>query len=119
MDEIAELNRRLEEHSKELMAVSLEYARVSADAARKRSVYDVAKAQAQLKVMVECKDWKVDQQKAEALLRCESQMIDARLAESHRDSLSQRLRSVSASLTAIQSQCRLLKTENDINGYRT
>lgn len=119
MDDVSELNRRLEEHSKELMAVSMEYTRVAADAARKRSVYDVAKAQALLKVMVECKDWKVDTQKAEALLRCESQMIEARIAEAHRDSLSQRLRSVSASLTAVQTQATLLRAEQSLDRYRT
>lgn len=118
MDEITELNRRLDEHSNELMACSLEYARLAADAVSKRNVYDVAKAKALLRVSKDHKEWKVDAQKAQMLLECEPQMIDARISEAHESAMKLRLKAISDSLTAVQTKARLLKTESDLNGYQ-
>lgn len=119
MDDIAELNRRLDEHSSMLLKDSVEYARLAREAVDARNAYDLAKAKAQLKVAVEHKEWKVDAQKAQAMIDCNSQMIDARIAEAHLDAMKMRLKAVSESLSAVQTKARLLKTESDLNGYRT
>lgn len=118
MNEIDELNRRLDEHSNDLLKSSLEYPRLASDAVMKRNMYDVAKARAMLSVSVEHKDWKVDAQKAEVLLRCEPQMIEARIAEAHADAMKLRLKAVADSLSAVQTKARLLKTESDLNNYK-
>lgn len=115
MDDVTELNRRLEEHSTMLLNDSREYAKIAREAVEARNTLDLARARALLTI----KEGTVDFKKAQATLLCESQMIAARIAEAHLDALQTRLKSVSASLTAVQSQCRLLKTESDLNNYRT
>lgn len=118
-DEVSELNRRLDEHSNILMRDSREYARLAREAVNARNTYDVVKAKAQLKVRIECKGFTVDEKKAQVLLMCEPQMVDARIAEAHLDAMKQRLRSVSDSLTAVQTKAALLKTESNLNNYKT
>lgn len=120
MDEITELNRRLDEHSSMLLNDSREYAKIARESVDTRNTLDLARAKAMLSVKIECtgQGWTVDMQKAEALLRCEREMVDARIAESHLDSLKMRLKSVADSLSAVQTKARLLKTESDLNGYQ-
>lgn len=119
MDEIAELNRKLDEHSKELLKCSMEYARLRSDAVTKRNVYDVAKAKALLKISVEHKDWKVDAQKAQMILECEPQMIEARISEAHEEAMKLRIKALGDSLTSVQTQAALLRTEQSLDRYRT
>jgi hypothetical protein len=119
--EIDELNRLLDEHSQDLLKSSLEYPRLAADAVNKRNAYDVSKAKATLRVATAHagdKGWTVDRREAQVLLECEPQMIEARIAEAHAESMKVRLKAVADSLSAVQTRCRLLKTESDLNGYR-
>lgn len=115
MDEISELNQRLEEHSKMLLNDSREYAKIAREAVEARNAYDLARA----KALITIKEGTVDIKKAQATLLCEPQMLDARIKEAHLEALKMRLRSVADSLSAVQSQCKLLKTESDLNNYRT
>lgn len=115
MTEIDDLNRRLDEHSRMLLKDSLEYARLARKAVEARNAYDLAKARALLKV----KEGTVSEKAAQATLECEPQMIEARISEAHLDAMKMRLKAVEGSLSAIQTQCRLLKTESELNGYRT
>jgi hypothetical protein len=115
MDEIGELNRRLDKHSHMLLNDSREYARLAREAVDARNAYDLAKARSLLKI----KDGTVIEKSAQATLECEPQMIDARIAEAHLDALKMRLRAVSDSLSAVQTKARLLKTESELSGYTT
>lgn len=94
MSEVEELNRRLDEHSDMLLKDSREYARLAADAVTKRNFYDLGKARALLKI----KDGTVAEKAAQALLECEPQMIEARIAEAHLDAMKMRLKAISDSL---------------------
>jgi hypothetical protein len=113
MDEVTELNRRLDEHSNMLLADSREYARLAADAVTKRNAYDLAKARALLRA----KDGTIPEKAAQVTLECEPQMMEARIAEAHLDAMKMRLKAVSDSLSAVQTKARLLKTEADLNGF--
>lgn len=115
MDEVAELNRRLDEHSEMLLRDSREYASLARKAVDARNTYDLAKSRALLKI----KDGTVAEKAAQAQLECEPQMVEARIAEAHLDALKMRLKAVSDSLPAVQTKARLLKTEADLNNYRT
>ena len=114
MSEVEELNRRLDEHSAILLRDSMEYAKLARKAVESRNVYDIAKSRALLKI----KDGTVAEKTAQATLECEPQMIEARIAEAHLDAMKTRLKSVSDSLSAVQTKARLLKTESDLNNYR-
>jgi hypothetical protein len=121
MNEIDELNRRLDEHSDMLLGDSLAYARLSGKAVDTRNSYDLARAKATLRVSVEHKGdkgWTVDRIQAQVMLECEMQMTEARIAEAHLDAMKMRLKAVSDSLSAVQTKARLLKTEGELAGYR-
>ena len=121
MSELDELNRRLDEHSKELMTRSDEYRTQALKVVEARNAYDLARAKAMLRTASEHqgdKSWTVDRIKAEALVLCEPQMTEARIAEAHLDAIKTRLSAVSDSLSAVQTQARLLKTEAAVNNYR-
>lgn len=113
MDEITELNRRLDEHSSMLLNDSRAYAEVSREAVEARNAYDLARAKALLTI----KEGTVDAKKAQVTLMCEPQMLEARIKEAHQEALKMRLKSVADSLSAVQTKARLLKTESDLNGY--
>ena len=119
--EVGELNRRLYEHSEALLKDSKDYAKLARKAVDARNNYDVAKAKARLIVRTDpaFSGWSVAEKDAQALLLCEAEMIEARVCEAHLESQGKRLRAVEASLSAVQSQARLLSTESQLNNYRT
>lgn len=121
MSEVTDLNDRLRQHSEMLLKNSTEYAKLARAAVDARNAYDVAKAKAQLIVRTDkaTVSYSVAEKAAEVLIRCEPEMIEARISEAHLDAMSRRLRAVEASLGAIQSQAKLLKTESNLNRYET
>jgi hypothetical protein len=113
MDEVAELNRRLDEHSRMLLGDSLAYADLASKAVNARNAYDLAKARALLRA----KEGTIPEKAAQVTLECEPQMMEARIAEAHLEAMKMRLKAVSDSLSAVQTKARLLKTEADLNGF--
>lgn len=121
MSEIAELNKRLLAHSTELMEKSYEFMGLAHDAAHSRNEYDMAKSRARLTIATDSVmgKWKVDEKTAQVMIMCEQQMVKARIAEAMVDACKMRLRAVEASLSAVQSQARLLKVDSQLDNYRT
>lgn len=119
MSDVSDLNRRLREHSEELMSKSNEYRDLAKDAVLKRNAYDMAKVRAQLTVRTDplMSKWSVAEKAAQVTVMCEAEMVQARIAEARLDACKMRLRAVEASLSAIQSQARLLKTEASLDRY--
>lgn len=119
MSESFDLNRRLIEHSKELMERSKEYSDLAHDAVMSRNSYDMAKSRARLVVRTDplMSKWTVAEKDAQVLILCESEMVSARVSEAMLDACKMRLRAVEASLGAIQSQAKLLRTEVSLAGY--
>lgn len=121
MSESFDLNRRLIEHSRELMEKSADYAKVARRAVDARNVYDVARAKMTLAVRTDpiMSKWTIPEKSAQVTVMVEQEMVTARVEEAHLDSLKMKLRAVEASLGAIQSQVKLLKTEMSMAGYST
>lgn len=120
MSEVLNLNERLQHHSDLLLKDSKEYARLARLAVDARNKYDVEKAKAQLLVRTDkdTREYSVAEKAAEVLLRCQNAMTDARIAEAHVEAMGRRLRAVEASLGAIQSQAKLLRTEASLDHYQ-
>lgn len=120
MSESFDLNRRLIEHSKELMEKSADYAKVARRAVDARNAYDVAKAKMTLVVRTDptFSKWTVAEKSAQVTVMVEQEMVNARIQEAHLDSLKMKLRAVEASLGAIQSQVKLLRTEVSMGAYQ-
>lgn len=103
------------------MEKSAEYAGLAVDAVRCRNTYDLAKAKTLLIVRTDpaMAKWTVGEKDAQVTVMCESQMVSARISEAMLDACKMRLRAVEASLGAIQSQAKLLRTEVGLAQYQT
>lgn len=112
MSDVAKINQELVEFSKKLAIASNEYTEACVDSAIKRSDYDVAKAKAMLKA-----DGKtVAERDAEVMIICEPTMREARIAESMRDALKERIRALQSVLNACQTRAAFLKAEMQLAG---
>lgn len=121
MSEIRDLKDRLQAHSQLLLDAS-DALSVDARAARElRNDYDVARAQERLKIKTDpaCQGFTVAEKDAVVILACEVLMRETTIAETEVDSLKIRIRAVADSLTAVQSEVRLVKTEADLSKYDT
>jgi hypothetical protein len=119
MTEIDELNRRLDEHSKDLLEYGRDFAVLNGDAIRKRLIYDQTKSDATIVVAEQFSDLKVDAQKAKVMQLCREEMAAARVAEGKVEDLKMLIKTTEGSLSAVQTKARNLKTESDLNNYKT
>lgn len=121
MSNLADLNNQLQSHSKELMEKSYEYMGLAHDAAQRRNEYDMAKSRARLTVRTDpaMAKWNANEKEAQVIILCENEMVRARIAEAMLDACKMRLRGIEASLSAVQSQARLLKVDADLDRVRT
>jgi len=113
-DDAARITKELADCSERLTLAIEEYADSCREAANKRSDYDVAWAKSLLKSQLKT----VAERESEAVIVCESAMRDARIAESMRDALRERIRALSAILNSIQTRASFLKEEMRLTDRR-
>lgn len=112
MSEIAEINTELTRLSRGLEAAAGEFDAACRDFATKRSVYELARAHALLRANLKT----AGEREAQAVIACEAQMRDSRIAEAIRDSLKERIRSLQSVLNATQTRAAFLKEEMRLSG---
>ncbi|MGI8655435.1 MAG: hypothetical protein ACR2LC_09475 [Pyrinomonadaceae bacterium] len=112
MSDVNKINNDLLGLTKKLAESSNEYQDLLLDAVMKRNDYDVAKAKAFLKA--EGKN--VEEKKAIALLACETEMREARIAEAMLEGMKARLRALADSLSATQTRASNMKQEMKLAG---
>lgn len=112
MSDQAKINQELLDYSKKLAIASNEYTDACLQAAIKRSDYDVEWAKGMLKVEGKT----VSDREAEATIICEYVMREARIAESMRDGLKERIRALQSVLNATQTRAAFLKAEMQLAG---
>lgn len=112
MSDVAKISAELARYSEKLAIATNQYSDACRDAAEKRSTYDVEKAKALLRSKLDT----VSERQAEAVISCEVVMREARIAESLREALKERVRALEAVLNATQSRAGFLKEEMRLTG---
>jgi len=112
MADVAKINQELTEFSRKLAVASNEYTEACLEAAIKRSDYDVAKAKAMLK----SEGKTVSDRESEVTIVCETVMREARISESTRDALKERIGALQSVLNATQTRAAFLKAEMQLAG---
>lgn len=110
--DVATISAELTRYSKSLAEATNQFSDACRDAAEKRSTYDIERAKSLLRSQLKT----VTEREAEALIACEVPMREARIAESLRDALKERVRALEAVLTACQSRASFLKEEMRLTG---
>ena len=104
------LNDDLESTSKELLAECDELAKTARDYAVKENAYRLAKAKAMLKA-----EGTVDMKKAQVDEICQRERLDSHIAEGLLDATRERVRSLRAVLSALQTIANSHKAEADFD----
>lgn len=113
MSDVISIHKELMRLSKALAEAVNQFGSVVVEAAEKRTAYDVLWAQSMLQAPDD-----VTQKIKESLATkaCAVQMLEARVAESTRDALKERIRALETVLSVQQSRLRYLETtEKDFN----
>lgn len=105
MSEIAEINQQLLDYSRRLLLAVNEYDAACRNAANKRTDREVEWAQ---QFLIASGD-NVKEREAATVLICKATIREARVAESLRDALKERIRSLQSVLNATQSRAAFLK----------
>lgn len=115
MSDINEIDAEIRRLSEEFDIRSNEYRQVCEDAARKRDIYDLAKAKAMLTAPPELR---VDEKKACVTQSCQTQATDAHITEATREWYRERLRALAGLLTAAQSRANIIRDDLKLTNVR-
>lgn len=107
--------QELESYEKQLYAASADYRSLIRDAAEKRATYDVAYAQAILKLKGDTElKATVPERDALAVVAVQHQLTACRIAEALADGAKRHLGALQSNLTSLQTRASLLKTERSL-----
>lgn len=112
MSDVATISASLIKTSKRLAIASNKYTVACREAAEKRTEYDVEWAQELLRAPGDT----VSDRQAYTTTVCKDSMLSARIAESMRDALKERIRALQAILNATQTRASFLKEEMRLAG---
>lgn len=113
MSDIPELNKELIRLGVAIELAADNYAELARDANVKRNDYDVAF----MKALLIADGRNVEEKKAVAKLSCEALMREARTAEVFCDGMKERIRALTAALSAAQTRAALMKVEMSLAQY--
>lgn len=121
MSEAFELHEQLQKHSDLMLQSQDEFRDANRKAVEADLRYKVASATALLAIRADkaFAGFTVDEKKAQVTTICQPEMIEAAIANSDVDVLKMRVKTVDASLSALQSQVKLLLADARMDGYRT
>jgi hypothetical protein len=109
--DLISIDRELVRLSQALAKAVGEYEAVSRKAAEARSTYDIAKARALLKADGASRELR----ESEAILLCQSEMLEARIQENLQGALKERIRALEVVISVQQSRLKYLEEGERVN----